>query len=53
MDILFLLVPLALGLSLVSLGLFVWAVRGKQFEDMEGPRWRMLYDDAPRSGGSS
>ena len=45
MEITYLLVPVALGLSFISLCLFVWALRNGQFDDMEGPRWRILFDD--------
>lgn len=26
---------------------FIWAVRKGEFEDIEGPKYRMLDDDAP------
>lgn len=51
MEITFFLLPLALLMSLVGLGLFVWALRDGQFEDLEGPRWRILYEDEARRGG--
>ncbi len=45
MDILFLLIPLSLVLvALIALAL-LWAVRSGQFEDLEGPAWRILEDD--------
>lgn len=50
MEIVFFLLPLALMLSGVGLGLFFWAVRDGQFDDLEGPRWRVLFDeDAERA----
>ncbi|MBF0371385.1 MAG: cbb3-type cytochrome oxidase assembly protein CcoS [Magnetococcales bacterium] len=45
MDTLYLLIPLALFLGVVGLGLLVWAIKGGQFEDLEGPRHRILFDD--------
>lgn len=45
MEIVYLLLPLALLLSLTGLTLFFWAVRNHQFEDLEGPAWRILEDD--------
>ncbi len=45
MDVLYYLIPAALLLSGVGLGLFWWAVRAGQFEDLEGPRWKILFDD--------
>lgn len=49
MDVLFFLVPLALAMSAGSLLLFTWAVKSGQFEDLEGPGWRVIYDDEPPS----
>ena len=40
-----LLIPLALALGLCGLGAFFWAMRGGQFDDMEGPALRVLQDD--------
>ncbi len=45
MDILFLLIPLSLVLVFLIGGLFWWALRSGQFEDMEGPAHRILMDD--------
>ncbi|HEY3998260.1 MAG TPA: cbb3-type cytochrome oxidase assembly protein CcoS [Candidatus Xenobia bacterium] len=47
MNILYFLIPLALGLSGLGLGLFTWAVQHSQFDDLEGPRWRVLEEDQP------
>jgi len=45
MEIIVVLLPLALGLGLVFVGAFLWAVRGGQYDDVETPRYRMLLDD--------
>jgi cbb3-type cytochrome oxidase maturation protein len=45
MDILFLLIPLSVLLSLAVLGVLAWAVWSGQFEDMEGEGER-IFDDA-------
>ncbi|MCU7958596.1 MAG: cbb3-type cytochrome oxidase assembly protein CcoS [gamma proteobacterium symbiont of Bathyaustriella thionipta] len=45
MSILFLLIPLALILLAIAVWFFVWSVRNGQFEDMEGPAYRILMDD--------
>ena len=45
MDILYLLIPISLGLVAVIALAFLWAVRSGQFEDMEGPAHRILMDD--------
>jgi cbb3-type cytochrome oxidase maturation protein len=58
MEILYLLI----GVSLVIVGgivaVLLWAVRSGQFEDLEGPAFRILADDdrppgraSPREGG--
>ena len=45
MTALLLLIPIAIGLGLVGLGAFFWAVRHGQFEDLEGASLRILMDD--------
>lgn len=45
MEILYLLVPLSVVLVFAIGGLFWWAVRSGQFEDLEGPAHRILMDD--------
>lgn len=43
-DFLFL-VPIALGLGLVGLATFLWALRSGQYEDLDGAAARVLLDD--------
>ncbi len=43
--ILYLLIPMALGVVGVALWAFLWAVRTGQFDDLEGPAHRILMDD--------
>jgi cbb3-type cytochrome oxidase maturation protein len=45
MDIIYLLLPVALIIVLVIIGIFFWAVRSDQFDDLEGPAYRILMDD--------
>ncbi|MBM3462861.1 MAG: cbb3-type cytochrome oxidase assembly protein CcoS [Armatimonadetes bacterium] len=45
MEMTYILLPLALVLSGFGLGCFVWALRNGQFEDLEGPRWRVVFED--------
>lgn len=45
MEIVILLVPLAFLLLAVGIWAFVWAMRGGQFDDLESPKYRILFDD--------
>lgn len=45
MSSLYLLLPLALLLGLIGLASMIWAVKTGQFEDLEGPAHRILFDD--------
>lgn len=45
MDLLIYLIPVALGLGLLGLIAFLWAVRSGQFDDPEGAANRILLDD--------
>ena len=45
MDILYVLVPLSVGLALVIGACFWWASASGQFDDLEGPAHRVLDDD--------
>jgi cbb3-type cytochrome oxidase maturation protein len=45
MGALFILIPVSLILGGIALGLFIWAGKKGQFDDIEGPKYRMLNDD--------
>ena len=47
MDLVFVLLPLSLALGAIGVIWFVWAVRSGQFDDLETPALRMLFDDQP------
>ncbi len=47
MDIIYVLLPLSLGLALVAVAGFLWANKHKQFDDMKTPASRILLDDKP------
>lgn len=49
MEILFILLPVALGFVLATVFVFSWAVKGGQFDDMETPALRMLLDETATS----
>jgi cbb3-type cytochrome oxidase maturation protein len=48
MDALILLVPMALVLGLLGLGLFLWTLRSRQYDDLDGAASRILFDDLTR-----
>lgn len=45
MDILYLLIPLSVVLVFIIGVVFWWSIRSGQFDDLEGPAYRMLMDD--------
>lgn len=45
MDILFILIPLSVGLALLILGALGWAVWRGQFEDVDAEAERILHSD--------
>ncbi|PKP67937.1 MAG: cbb3-type cytochrome oxidase assembly protein CcoS [Alphaproteobacteria bacterium HGW-Alphaproteobacteria-1] len=53
MTSLLLLIPLSLGMGLIGLGAFFWAMRHGQFDDPEGSAWRVIHpQDPPRTEGN-
>jgi len=46
-NILFLLVPLAMIFAILAVVLFIWAVRSGQYDDLETPAVRILFDSTP------
>ncbi|MGE5359121.1 MAG: cbb3-type cytochrome oxidase assembly protein CcoS [Bacteroidales bacterium] len=45
METLFVLLPLALLIAAIAVGFFIWAARTGQFDDLETPAVRILWDD--------
>ena len=45
MDILYLLIPLSVVLVFIIGVFFWWSLKSGQFDDMEGPAYRILMDD--------
>lgn len=53
MEILYLLIPLAVVILIGAIWAFLWAIKSGQYEDMEGPAYRILMDDDdPRIPGA-
>ena len=49
MSILYLLVPVAIGIVLIALAGFLWATKQGQFDDLETPALRAIKDDSPQT----
>jgi len=47
MNALVFLVPAALTLGLLGLGLFLWTLKARQYDDLDGAATRILFDDMP------
>ena len=47
MTMLLYLIPIAIGLGLLGLVAFLWALKSGQFDDMDGAANRILFDDDP------
>lgn len=45
MDILYLLIPLSLLLVFLIAVFFWWSLRSNQYDDLDGPGYRILMDD--------
>jgi cbb3-type cytochrome oxidase maturation protein len=45
MEVTFVLVAITMVLVLAIAVVLLWAVRSGQFEDLEGPAWRIVMDD--------
>ena len=45
MNILYLLIPLSLVLVVLATWACIWAVRARQFDDLESPGLQILLDD--------
>jgi cbb3-type cytochrome oxidase maturation protein len=50
MNVLVYLVPMAVGLGLIGLVAFLWALKSGQYSDMDGAALRVLSDDDVESG---
>lgn len=51
---LLLLIPLSIGMGLLGLCAFFWALRNGQFDDPEGAAWRVIPpDQSPQTEGKT
>lgn len=45
MSIIFVLIPLAVLIVCIAIGVFFWAVKSNQFDDLERQGYSILFDD--------
>ncbi len=45
MSVIYILLPLALIFSATAVGVFIWATQNGQFDDLDTPGMRILFDD--------
>lgn len=46
MEVIFIMLPLAIALAGIALAAFLWAVRRGQYDDLDTPPCRAIFDDA-------
>lgn len=51
MEFVYIILPFALVLAALALIAFIWAARSGQFDDLETPSRRVLFDDAQERKG--
>lgn len=52
MEVLLVLIPVSIALAAASVAACLVAIRAGQYDDMESPRWRMLFDPPGRTAKS-
>ena len=50
MTVLGLLIPISVGLGLLGLAAFLWALQNNQYDDLEGDQSRILFDEKDLPG---
>ncbi len=45
MEVIYLLIPLSLLLVALIVGVFMWAIKAGQFDDLEGPAHEIIMDE--------
>jgi cbb3-type cytochrome oxidase maturation protein len=53
MELVFVALPVALIVGGAALAAFIWAARSDQFEDLDSPPERVLFDETPVGGGAA
>lgn len=52
MESLYILIPLAILIVAIAVGVFAWAVKSGQFEDLDTEGKRILFEEKPRNDSS-
>ena len=52
MSVIYVLIPIAILFVIIGLAVFFWAVRSKQFEDLDKQGFSILFDDTKASRDS-
>lgn len=47
MSIIYVLIPIAIMFIFIAIGVFIWAVKSNQFDDLERHGSSVLFDDQP------
>jgi cbb3-type cytochrome oxidase maturation protein len=53
MSIIFVLIPLAIIIVSIAIGVFFWAVKSNQFDDLERQGYSILFDDDIKKNGAN
>jgi cbb3-type cytochrome oxidase maturation protein len=51
MSVLFLMIPMAIIFAIGFVGFFIWATQSGQFDDVETPAHRILFDETNQTTG--
>ncbi|MEH8017701.1 cbb3-type cytochrome oxidase assembly protein CcoS [Rheinheimera muenzenbergensis] len=49
MSVIYVLIPIAILFVMIGLAVFFWAVRSKQFEDLDKEGFSILFDDTKQT----
>lgn len=50
MSVLIFLIPITLVLGIAGLAAFLWSLKSKQYDDLEGAASRILFDEDEKDG---
>ena len=53
MSVIYIVLPLAILMAMVAVGAFLWAVHRGQFDDLEVPAYRVLFEEDSVPGAST